>query len=173
MRVKTPTAAAQWLIEQGTNALAHLDELTNTVVSTARESMSREREHLAYFQSLIPAIVQRLLDTSRLRLDQYTKTIPLILTARLAAERSCLDTVVQRMVTMREQTMLREQMHLQALDDKVTLLSPRNILNRGYALVKTGGTYITDADAQLQPGAMVTIHFKHGLAHATITDTKQ
>ena len=66
---------------------------------------------------------------------------------------------------------MREQMRLEALTDKVTLLSPRNILNRGYSLTLHNGQYITSA-SQLQPGDVVTTHLRNGSIRATVLLTK-
>ena len=64
IRVKTPTAAAEWLINRGTNALAHLDELQETVVTAVRDTVGHAREQLAYYTSMIPAASRRIIDTT-------------------------------------------------------------------------------------------------------------
>lgn len=169
IRVKTPTAAAEWLIQQGANALARLDELQDAVVTAVRETVGQSREHLAFFASMIPATARRLIDTNRIRLDNYATSIPFAATGLIATQRTRLDRAGERIGESVMRTMQREQQRLQALDDKATLLSPLNTLRRGYALVRTGDQCVTSA-SQLQPGDNITIHFATGTTTATVNN---
>ena len=169
IRVKTPTAAAEWLIQQGANALARLDELQDAVVTAVRETVGQAREHLAFFASMIPATARRLIDTNRIRLDNYATSIPFAATGLIATQRIRLDRAGERIGESVMRTLQREQQRLQALDDKATLLSPLNTLRRGYALVRTGDQCVTSA-SQLQPGDNITIHFATGTTTATVNN---
>lgn len=167
IRVKTPTAAAEWLINRGTNALAHLDELQETVVTAVRDTVGHAREQLAYYTSMIPAASRRIIDTNMLRLDNYTKAIPLAANNLIAAECTRLDRALERMGEAVEHALQREQQRLQALGDKAALLSPENTLQRGYALVTAGGKCVT-AGSQLQPGDHIHVQFAEGSTDATV-----
>ena len=171
MRVKTPTAAAEFLIQRGSDALARLNDLSNTIVSTARDIVAHSREQLTYYTSIIPTTARRLIDTSRLRLNNYSSTIPLTVGNRLGSERTRLAHRTDNINEAIAKVMMREKMRLQALTDKVALLSPRNILNRGYSLTMLNGKYITTA-SQLQPGDVVTTHFGNGSARMTVISRK-
>ena len=168
VRVKTPTAAAEWLIQQGAAALAHLDELQDAVVTAVRDTVSQAREHLAYFTSMIPAAARNIIDTNRIRLDNHARNIPFAATSLIEGQRTRLERAVERLGDAMARTMQREQQRLQALSDKATLLSPDNTLRRGYSLVRKDGKCITAA-AQLHPGDQVTMQFATGTADATVT----
>ncbi len=167
IRVKTPTAAAEWLIQQGANALARLDELQDAVVTAVRETVSQAREHLAYFTSMIPAAARHIIDTNRIRLDNYATNIPFAATGLIATQRMRLERAGERIEESVIRTLQREQQRLQALTDKAALLSPEGTLRRGYALVRTGDKCVTAA-SQLQPGDNITIQFASGSADATV-----
>lgn len=166
-RVKTPTAAAEWLILQGTNALAHLNELQDAVVTAVRDTVSQAREHLAYFTSMIPATARRIIDTNRIRLDNNAKNIPVAANGLIANQRTRLDHAVERIGDVIAVAMQREQQRLQALQDKATLLSPDNTLKRGYALVRKGDKCVTAAD-QVHSGDQITVQFAIGTTAATV-----
>ena len=171
IRVKTPTAAAEWLIQRGTDALAHLNELQEAVVTAVRDTVSQAREHLAYFTSMIPATARRIIDTNRIRLDHDARAIPLAAANLITAQRTRLERVVERVGDTVTPAAQREQQRLQALNDKATLLSPLNTLRRGYALVRVGDKCVTGA-TQLHPGDQVTMQFAEGTADATVTEIK-
>lgn len=167
VRVKTPTAAAEWLINRGTNALAHLDELQEAVVTAVRDTVGQARQHLAYYTSLIPATARRIIDTHRIRLDNYATNIPLAANNLIAAQRTRMDRALERMREAVGHAMQREQQRLLALGEKAALLSPENTLQRGYALVTTNDKCVTAGD-QLQPGDEIHIQFATGTADATV-----
>ena len=167
MRVKTPTAAAEWLIQRGINALAHLDELQNDVVTSARDIVAQAREQLSYYTSMIPASARRIIDTNRVRLDHFTTSIPVAANNLIANQHTRLDRAVERMADAVAVAMQREQQRLTALDDKAMLLSPDNTLRRGYALVRVGDKCVTAA-SQLNAGDNVTMQFAEGTAAATV-----
>lgn len=167
VRVKTPTAAAEWLIKRGTNALAHLDELQEAVVTAVRETVGHAREQLTYYTGMIPAAARRIIETNGIRLDNYAKNIPLAANNLIAAQRTRLDRASERMSQAVEHAMQREQQRLKALGEKAALLSPENTLQRGYSLVWAGGKCVTAA-SQINPGERVTMQFADGTADATV-----
>ena len=166
-RVKTPTAAAELLIQQGANALAHLDELQEAIVAATRDTVSQAREQLAYFTSMIPATAQRIIDTNRIKLDNYAKSIPLAANNLIANQRTRLERAVERIGGAVEHAMQREQQRLKALGEKAALLSPVNTLQRGYSLVWADGKCVT-SPSHLHPGDNITIQFADGTTAATV-----
>lgn len=165
MRVKTPTAAAEWLTGRGSDALARLNELQTAVVSTARDMLAHAREQLAYYTSFIPATARRIIDTSRLRLEHLKGSIPLAVSGRITTEMTRLNHNVHLLTTTIANQTQRQRMRLDALTDKVLLLSPQNTLKRGYALVSRDNQIVTDA-AQLNAGDPITIHLRDGEVNA-------
>ena len=167
--VKTPTAAAEWLIQQGANALAHLDELQVAVMNAVRDTVGQAREQLAYYTSLIPPTAQRIIETNRVKLENFARNIPFAANGLIANQRTHLDRLIQRMDDTIARALQREQLRLQALDDKARLLSPVNILQRGYSLVWHNDRCVTAA-SQLQPGDRITVQFAEGTTDATVED---
>ena len=167
MRVKTPTAAAEWLIQRDTAALARLNELQDAIVTSVRDTVAQAREQLAYFTSMIPATALRIIDTNRIRLDNHARNIPVAAGNQISSQRTRLERFAERMGDIVTSAMQRERQRLQALDDKAALLSPAGTLRRGYSLVKLGDRYISSA-TDLQPGDQVTLQFAADDAEATI-----
>ena len=167
MRVKTPTAAAEWLIQCGTTALAHLGTLQDTIVTTVRDIVGQAREQLAHYTSLIPATARRIIDTIRVRLDNHARNIPFAASSLIASQRTSLERAIERINDAVARTMQREQQRLQSLGDKAELLSPENTLRRGYSLVRVGDKCVTTVE-QVQPGDAITIQFADGTADATV-----
>ena len=161
IRVKTPTAAAEHIILQAANALAHIGDLSNQVVSIARDYIARAKEHLSYYAGNLPIMAQRIIDTNTLRLQNFIQNIPLHVQRRIEGENAQLARQKDAIKNAVAQVKMKETMRLEALGDKIELLSPRKVMARGYTLTTCEGKIMTDA-AQLEAGKLVTIHFRDG-----------
>lgn len=161
IRVKTPTAAAEHIILQAANALAHIGDLSNQVVSIARDYIARAKEQLSYYAGNLPIMAQRIIDTNTLRLQNFIQNIPLHVQRRIEGENAQLARQKDAIKNAVAQVKMKETMRLEALDDKIELLSPRKVMARGYTLTTCEGKIMTDA-AQLEAGKLVTIHFRDG-----------
>ena len=161
IRVKTPTAAAEHIILQAANALAHIGDLSNQVVSIARDYIARAKEQLSYYAGNLPIMAQRIIDTTTLRLQNFIQTIPLHVQRRIESENAQLARQKDAIKNAVAQVKMKETMRLEALGDKIELLSPRKVMARGYTLTTCEGKIMTDA-AQIEAGKLVTIHFRDG-----------
>ncbi len=139
MRVKTPTAAAEWLISRGDIALAYINELSNTLVTQVRNYIGHATEQLAY----------------------YTGSIPLLAKNHISTSKTQLTFLFQSMKQAGEQRLIRESMNLSALEEKIHILSPQNTLKRGYSLTLKDGKAVTDAST-LNVGDTVTTMLAEG-----------
>lgn len=161
IRVKTPTAAAEHIILQAANALAHIGDLSNQVVSIARDYIARAKEQLSYYAGNLPIMAQSIIDTNTLRLQNFIQNIPLHVQRRIEGENAQLARQKDSIKNAVAQVKMKETMRLEALGDKIELLSPRKVMARGYTLTTCEGKIMTDA-AQLEAGKLVTIHFRDG-----------
>lgn len=161
IRVKTPTAAAEHIILQAANALAHIGDLSNQVVSIARDYIARAKEQLSYYAGNLPIMAQRIIDTNTLRLQNFIQNIPLHVQRHIEGENAQLARQKDAIKNAVAQVKMKETMRLEALGDKIELLSPRKVMARGYTLTTCEGKIMTDA-AQLKAGKQVTIHFRDG-----------
>ncbi len=161
IRVKTPTAAAEYIILQAANALAHIADLSNQVVTIARDYIARAKEQLSYYAGNIPILTQRIIDTNILRLQNFLQNIPLHVQRRIDSEDATLQRHKDAIKNAVAQIRLKETMRLEALSDKVELLSPRKVMARGYTLTTCGGKIMTNA-SQVKAGDRLTIHFRDG-----------
>lgn len=161
LHVKTPTAAAQFLVHCGAVELDRLNELASAIVTNAREAISHSREQLSYYGSYIPVAAQKLVETSRLKLGNFAQAIPLVLKSRISNERARLDRCIELSKSAVNGRMERERMMIASLSDKVQLLSPQNTLNRGYSLTTHNGHVVTNVSC-LKPGEHIVTMLKDG-----------
>ena len=167
LHVKTPTAAAEFLVQCGLAQLNRLNEMAAAVVTSSREAIAHAREQLSYYGSFIPLAAHKLVDNSRLRLNGYAQSIPLVVRGRIDNQHLLLQRYVDVVKTSVATSLERQRMRLAALTDKVQLLSPQNTLNRGYSLTTCDGHVVTSVNA-LKPGAHIITTLKDGSVESVI-----
>ena len=167
LHVKTPTAAAEFLVQCGLAQLDRLNALANEVVTTSREAVTHSREQLSYYGNFIPIATQKIMETSRLRLNGYAQSIPLVLKSRLGNERMVLQHTREAIKAAVGTAIERQRLLLAGLTDKVNLLSPQNTLNRGYSLTTCNGHVVTSVSALL-PGAHIITTLKDGAVESIV-----
>lgn len=170
-RVKTPTAAAEFLVQCGTNALARLSELTTVIVTTARNAIAAANEHLSYISGNVPIVAQHLIDKNKMMLRQLTQTIPLCVNSRIAFERNAMQHHTDNVATAAKTAIQNAWTWHNNTADKLELLSPRNILNRGFAVAMHNGKIVSSI-TQVSPGDTVTVHLRDGRMVSKINTIK-
>lgn len=161
LHVKTPTAAAEFLVQCGLAQLNRLSEMATAVVSSSREAIAHAREQLSYYGSYIPLAAHKLVDNNKLRLRGYAQSIPLVVNGRISNQHLLLQRYVDVVKATIANSLERQRMVLNALSDKVNLLSPQNTLNRGYSLTTLNGHVVTSATA-IHSGDRLVTKFKDG-----------
>lgn len=161
LRVKTPTAAAEWLIACGEAALNHLGELSNMVVNQASNHIARAGEQLAYYSSSVPIILRNIVDKARTQLLHYAKYIPTAASGRIMSAHAMLDTTSSVITQALCRRISVENMKLQSIEEKIHILSPQNTLRRGYSITRKDGRAVTSA-TQLAKGTPITTTFADG-----------
>lgn len=161
MRVKTPTAAAEWLISRGESALAHINDLSNTIISLVRNYIAHSNEQLAYYGSTIPLVAKNKIEAADVQLKHFAQSIPVSVKNHITASRTQLKFLFQSMKQAGEQRIMRENVFLDSLKEKISILSPQNTLKRGYSLTLKDGKTITKAD-ELKAGDKIVTMLANG-----------
>lgn len=168
-RVKTPTAAAEFLIAQAEEFVTRLLDCATRVATSAREIMAASKEQLSALQSQLPHIPTIITQRAALKLRSLASSIPADATKRLSIERTALAahlSLCRSAVARRSEI---ERMRLDALAQKVELLSPTATLRRGYSITRVNGKAVTDA-TQVRPGDVITSTLAHGTVTSIMTD---
>lgn len=149
MRVKTPTAAAEWLVNQGVIQLQRLQQFGSELFRSVSDSLSGNRRQLAYIEGQLAPMVRAVISSQRQRLDNIASQLP-----------SLTGNIVDR-----------NKQQLSALERMLDALSPQATLRRGYAIIRQGDHALTSA-SQLTDGQRLTAIFADGEAEFTTTKTE-
>lgn len=145
MRVKTPTAAAAFLID-------HLSEVYTAIVS-ARERISRIAErHLAY---------------EKMRLKQLADRIPTLFALTRERQTKRIDALAHRLDSAATQRLERERHRLQLVAQRAQAQDPIHILRRGYSITLHNGHALRSGD-ELADGDIIETRLEQGTLKSEI-----
>lgn len=146
VRVKTPTAAAEWLIDRGEVALSRLRDMASEIFREATALISGAQRQLAYCEGLLPTLV----------------------TAKVSQTQAYLENILPQTLTMCvSQHLDRQVRRLESAADLLAALSPEAVLRRGYAICRRNGRAVTDA-MSLAAGVPLTLTFARGTAETVV-----
>lgn len=144
-RVKTPTAAAEYLISRMDETASHLSELTERLHEGVTLRLRQEHIRLQQYRSRIPTASVRRLATARMELLTARKDLHRAVESMLACYRHRLELLRQR----------------------ITDASPEKQLARGYSITLKDGRAVKNA-AELHPGDRIETRLKEGKIISTV-----
>lgn len=189
-RVKTPTAAGAWLISQAEQALARAYDLATNIANYVKARLTGDERQLDNYAQMVPLLARTRVQHASTRLDSLQKHLPLLIQSRLQnasrrlerASRSIESTGLQAIARASarldnftpilknsiDNRLRREQLRLSALADKVNLLSPQNILQRGYSITLGPDGRAIRSPKQAPAGTQLTTRLQDGNITSTV-----
>lgn len=144
----TPTAAAEIIVPRLADLVSQYQDLIDRLRGTIQQRFTYEINYLQQLQ-------QRLAPSRILR--------------EIAREQQLLEQQQQQLISVTKQQLQLAHKHLELLNQKLAVLNPDRILQRGYALIRAeSGTIIRDA-AQVSVGEELALQLAQGLVTARVT----
>ena len=147
-RVKTPTAAAEYLIGALADAAAHHEALVHRLTMGLTQRLRREEQRLQQLATRLPAGFAIMQAKQQHRMAQIEST---------------LHTALQH-------TLIKQQHRLELLEKAVESASPSHILKRGYTITRCNGKVVTSA-SKVPQGAILTTEWADGTVTSEAKDT--
>lgn len=146
-RVKTPTAAAEYLVNHLHDTAEVLEEYASAILHAVSARMERENT----------------------RLNRLTERIPMQIRMRLKEEHYRRERLVKQLEVGLQRGLVKENHRLRLLEQELKAASPERVLKRGYSITLKNGKAVIDASA-LQPGDELTTRFATGEIKSMVTE---
>ncbi len=183
VRVKTPTAAAEWLIMCAQQTLDQALALANQVARYVKDRTSGASKQLSHIEGTIPIIAKQQIIKSKSNLAAIASALPYmtknrILSAnrtidalardvqhsaigKISAAQTYLKTMSDAIVNAAPKAIVNQDKRLKALENIVEALSPQKTLRRGFSLTKVNGKTVKSID-QLADNDVITTYLADG-----------
>lgn len=140
MRVKTPTAAAEWLISRGAEALERVYGLGNMILDAATARLGAAHRRLANIAGQLPALTQGIIARNAMMVGER-------------AERQMMQDITMQLKHRADR--------LTALRQLLDTISPEATLRRGFSITRIDGRAVTSAE-EVPAGSVLTTSLASG-----------
>ncbi len=144
-RVKTPTAAAAFLINHLADVLGRIEDAQNTIITSVALKMERQHNLLSQLTSEVTSAARLYVTRQEARLDHMFMRQTNSIKQRLVVENHRLNFIIQR----------------------ITLLDPQLLLKRGYSITMHNGQLVRDA-SKLKKGDEIKTIFEKGTTKSIV-----
>lgn len=166
IRLKTPTAVAEWLIGKGETVLGALIAAGNKIVQYATQRVAGDKEQLAQAEALLPVAATGAVERSKAMLTRAVSTLYGLSSGKIEPSRARLDMIAANLTAASSNQLRRQAERLDASEKLLEVLSPASTLARGYSITRIDGHAVSSVkDVPL--GALLEITLADGsfLAH--------
>lgn len=166
-RVKTPTAAADFLLSHLDNTSRTIDNLADRMVRSVARYLETERVRMKGISSKIPILFSMVKANETNRIELLSKRIENALRQKTEQEIHRMQ-MLQHTIEVAVRLAIEKERHrLSLLAQKGLSLDPEIILKRGYSITLSGGKVVTDASKVIKGEILET-----KLANGTVLSKK-
>lgn len=167
VRVKTPTAAAEWLIARGQELIDNLRTLANSVLRIAADRVAGSAEQLSRLGGQLALAPGGALERAATRLASRANALQAAGTAITALRSRRLAELEGSLRLLPAMLTGRASQRLESLASMVDVLSPAATLRRGYTITRVGGRALASVK-DLAPGDVITTVLADGTVNSII-----
>ena len=170
--VKTPTAAATFLIENLARTLTAITDAGNSISRYATQRLRYERQRLT--QASMGFTSKAVLATTRQasQLKQLSERMRLTACHRIDAGHHRLSQLLSEMAVKVPVYILTKRHNIELLERRVDALDPALLLKRGYSITTTQDGKIVRDPKLLKCGDMIMTQVEHGTLVSVVKATK-
>lgn len=161
-RVKTPTAAAAFLIDHEAQQLARLDDLSLSITQHARASIEQAKTALDHLVVSLPRTFALVSERQSRRLEQLMTRIAQAAQMGVQRPMARLEAMEPLLVQAARFRMQNTQARLQHLEQRIAALDPSLLLKRGYSLTFTADGQLVKDASHLQTNDILTTRLASG-----------
>ena len=149
-RVKTPTAAAAFLIDRLEQVARRIDDAADRITF----------------------YVQHRMEIEKMRLSRNAERIPILFSLVKSKQENKLETLNQRITSAVQRLIDRRRHTLDILEQRTKSLDPTLLLQRGYSITLVNGHALRSPSA-VKPGDIIVTRLADGTVKSTVNETKK
>ena len=149
-RVKTPTAAAAFLIDRLEQVARCIDDAADRITS----------------------YVQHRMEIEKMRLSRAAERIPILFSLVKSKQENKMEALNQRIASAVQRLIDRRRHTLDILEQRTKSLDPTLLLQRGYSITLVNGHALRSPSA-VKPGDIIVTRLADGTVKSTVNETKK
>jgi exodeoxyribonuclease VII, large subunit len=160
-RMKTPTAAAAYLIDHLASTLMRVENAQAAIIDGVKKALEVEKMRIQHIGSHIPVLFSVVRTKQDAWLEGLSQRLVMRMNEAIKQADFHLSTLQNRMLLTLQNKLSVEQHRLDILEQRARLLDPSLLLKRGYSITLCNGKTIRNAK-DLKIGDTITTRFETG-----------
>lgn len=170
-RVKTPTAAAELLIQHMLDTLMELNGLEERLVSSVTGLLEKESSRLKLIVNKLPSLYAVMKERQTAILDNMNSRMLNGIKRDCAEKSHVLDSCSIQLKNNIQALLTQTRYRLELIEKRIEGADPKRILSKGYSITLKEGRAVTNAQ-MLKNGDIITTCFADGVVNSTIINNK-
>ena len=167
-RVKTPTAAAAFLIDHLAQLYERIEDSRSALVNYVKRRMEMEQMRLQRLSSTLPVLFSLVKTRGNARLERLQTNLLAAMQQRIRDSRNSLSMLNSQISILNSQLIMRHRHRLQLIEEKVKNLDPALMLKRGYSITMKDVKVVRDAN-QLKAGDEIETRLEKGTVKSIVS----
>ena len=143
-RVKTPTAAAAFLIDHLKTVMDILNDSQEQIIRLAQQKLAYYKSQFATIAELLPRLFSNVKVRQEARLDHLNSRLTYQAQQKIINYQLSIINLKNRLPILLDRRLMIEKHRLQLIDEKAKSLDPTLLLSRGYSMTMKDGKIIRD-----------------------------
>ena len=160
-RVKTPTAAAAFLIDHLKTVMDILNDSQEQLLRLAQQKLTYYKTQFATVAEVLPRLFSNVKIRQEARLEALNNRLILSSGSRLSTLNAQLSTLAEHLPILLDRRLMAEKHRLQLVEEKARSLDPTLLLSRGYSMTMKDGKIVRDPKT-LRHGDEIETHLEKG-----------
>lgn len=166
-KVKTPTAAAAFLVQHLTDVYVRVMEAQETIVQNVKHRLQVEKMRLDRLNKSIPVQFSLVKTRQGAYIDRLMNRLSQQVLSKVADAQRKLEILSQNVQPVLERKMMSESHRLQMLEQRIRSQDPELLLKRGYSITLKNGKSIRSASL-LTFGDVIVTRFAEGTVKSKV-----
>ena len=166
-KVKTPTAAAAFLVQHLTDVYVRVMEAQETIVQNVKHRLQVEKMRLDRLNKSIPVQFSLVKTRQGAYIDRLMNRLSQQVLSKVADAQRKLEIISQNVQPVLERKMMSESHRLQMLEQRIRSQDPELLLKRGYSITLKNGKSIRSASL-LTSGDVIVTRFAEGTVKSKV-----
>ena len=166
-RVKTPTAAAAFLIDHLKSVLDSIEEAQSLITHYAQQKLSTLKIQLSTISEILPKLFSAVKIRQDARIESLNNRLFSAVQQRIISEMANIANTESKIPMLLERKLTSERHLLEIIEEKAKALDPALLLQRGYSITLHQGKVVKDATI-LSLGDELETRLANGIIHSKI-----
>ena len=166
-RVKTPTAAAAFLVDHLIQVLDAINDAQDRLTHYAQQKISTLNTQLSMIAETLPRIFSTVKTRHEARLDTIATSLANLAQQRILHSQFSILDLEKSLPILLDRRLMAEKHRLQLIEEKARSLDPTLLLKRGYSITLHNGKAVRHVK-ELQDGDTIETRLADGSIHSVV-----